>query len=176
MKVRPALAITGIGAMLLAVTGCAARDDVAIPAATCTAPPFPHPYTNVDPCAAEEVLTAAVTRIFSQSSEKYDPATSFDAASPLLTDDYRERVGNSAIALGGQITSTLSEQRGATRVITTAHVAEDDHPPDTGGSVSRVITLDQHLGDGPAHHTSIYARVVRTDSKRPWLLDQLEVR
>ncbi|WP_433600353.1 hypothetical protein ACQPXH_00320 [Nocardia sp. CA-135953] len=176
MNTRPVLTIAGIGAILLAVTGCASRDDAAIPAARCTAPPFPHPYTAVDACAADEVLTTAVARIFSRPFEQRDPTTSFESAAPLLTDDYRERVGNSAIVLGGRIVGALSLQEPtAVRVTATARVTEDDHPPDTDTSVSRVIALDQHLGDGPTHHSSVYARVVRAGPKHPWLLDQLEV-
>lgn len=171
--------VLSVGLVLSAVGSCDGpghRQDQGEP--RCAARPFLAPYSTVDPCAPEVVLTSAAEVIFSYRPDRQpDSGEAFLAAAPLIAPDYLNRIGVSAAALASTTASTWARWSALHIAVTaTSHVTADDHPADTSNRVSRVIAVTQRPGDEPPHVLTVYMQATRDNVNLPWLVTGLEVK
>jgi hypothetical protein len=163
----------------VAVSGCGQQDNGPAPAPpSCTAPPFAMPYSAIDPCSPETVLTATASAIFSyQPAQQRDTAEAFQAAAPLIAPACLQQIGASANVLA-PITATTWARWSALHiaVLATAQITADDHPPDTGHQVSRTVAITQHPGTETPRALTIYMQAARDATSSPWLITGLEVK
>ncbi|MFI6956631.1 hypothetical protein ACIBJI_24590 [Nocardia sp. NPDC050408] len=144
----------------------------------CTATGFAAPYTTVDPCSGEAVLSAAISAVFTYQPEiQADQRVAFQHAKPLLAAEFAA-AGESAAPVLTPITAATWQQwrTQSVTVAATARTTRDDHPPDTATSMSRVLAVDLHPSDAsPAMGFAVYAHATRSGLSSPWLVAGLEV-
>ncbi|MGS2807705.1 MULTISPECIES: hypothetical protein [Nocardia] len=168
-----------IATVAICATGCAAQ----IPASStttqnnCYAKGFTAPFDQVDPCDAEQVLTAALGAIFGyRPSEQADPTAALASARALLEDRFAARAASSALVWAPVTTAVWQQWRtDRVRVATTARVLADDHPPDTATQVARVVTIDIDAPVSDPSAFAVYATATRDSVEMPWLLSGLQV-
>ncbi|WP_068027340.1 hypothetical protein [Nocardia mexicana] len=144
----------------------------------CTAAAFPAPFTDVDPCSAEAVLTAATAAVFSyRPAEQTDQRAAFRTARLLMDPGFATRTEPAAM-VWAPITGALWQQwtTSGTTVTATARVTGDDHPADTATTSARVLTVTARPSDGgtPLHFT-VYTHATRPNPAAGWQLSGLEV-
>jgi len=171
--------ILSAGLLPLVAVGCAEHDpqqNRSVP--SCTAPVFPAPYTAVDPCSADAVLTSAARVMFTyQPDRQPDCAATFLTAGPLIEPDYLHRIGASAAALMPITVATWEEW--ASRhigVTATVRITADDHSADTGTRARRVIAVTQHPDNEPPNAFTAYMQATRTGTHNPWLVTDMEIK
>ena len=95
-----------------------------------------------------------------------------------MNPDYAARAEPAATVLA-PITPEMWRQWASAGVVVTAgvQVSGDDHPPDTGMSVARVLAVTQRPSDtSPAIEFTVYARTQRADPVSAWRITQLELK
>lgn len=187
-KLFTALVTAAVAAAVVA--GCSRGGDDgerAAPPSTvapgCGAPRIPG-YPQVDPCAAESVLAAAATVVFSWDPQRQQTqGDSFNAAADLLDPAYLRRVGDSASVLAPVTGATWA--RWMTEGITVtadAHATGDDHPSDTATAAYRVMAVRQQITypDGrpaePPRDLAVYMAATRTGPHAPWRVSLISPR
>jgi hypothetical protein len=139
---------------------------------------FPAPYSAIDPCSAEAVLTLASRVMFTyQPDRQHDCATTFLTAAPLIEPDYLDRIGPSAAALVPITAATWEEW--ASRhigVTATVRITADDRSADTGTQARRVIAVTQHPDSEPPRAFTAYMQATRTSDHSPWLVTDVEIK
>jgi hypothetical protein len=166
---------------LLAVTGagCAATTtpQTAGSEPLCQADRFATPFTSVDPCSPEQVLTAAVAAVFDyRPSEQADQRATLRAARPLLDPGFAERAEPAALVWAPVTAEQWQQWRAtATTITTTARVTGDDHPADTATTAQRVLVVELQPTGQPPIRWAVYAHATRTTAGSAWLVSGLEV-
>ncbi|MGW4368078.1 hypothetical protein ACWEKT_20785 [Nocardia takedensis] len=175
----PRAAMAWIAVLALCAPGCAAQSPANPPpvALTCYGQGFDTPFDRVDPCDAEQVLTAALGTIFGyRPTEQADHAAALAATRALLEDGFAARAAVSA-SVWTPVTPALWQQwrHDRAQLATTVTVHPDDHPPDTTTRVARVVVvdIDAPTSDPPAF--PVYATATRDSIETPWLLSELQV-
>ncbi|MGC4989887.1 hypothetical protein [Nocardia salmonicida] len=176
---KPALFATTVVIVLAvatAVSGCWTADAPVVEP-VCSAEAFPPPHTEVWPCSASDVLRAAVTTLYQLDPVVgLDARSMFEAARPLIRAAYSTdtRVGAS---LWSPITVDLWQDWVEHQVPlrTEVRLTEDDRPPDTATSSSRVLSVTLTPADRTPIVFSVYARSTRQASERGWLLAEIQV-
>ncbi|WP_216917775.1 hypothetical protein [Nocardia noduli] len=171
------VALTALAA--ITATGCATQ----VPAdpigngTTCGATGFDAPFEHVDPCDPEQVLTAALRAVFGYRPDvQADPADALDAARPLLDDRFAAGAAASAL-VWSPVTPAVWQQwrRERVPVVTTVGVRPDDHPPDTGTRVARVVSVDIDAPVSDPDAFAVYATATRAGVTTAWRLSGLQV-
>ncbi|MEU6190811.1 hypothetical protein [Nocardia sp. NPDC047038] len=168
-----------IATVAICATGCAAQ----LPASpttgeiNCHGKDFAAPFDQVDPCDAEQVLTAALGAIFGyQPGEQADPTEALASARALLEDRFAARAASSALVWAPVTTAVWQQWRtDRVQVATTARVLADDHPPDTATQVARVVTIDIDAPVSDPTAFAVYATATRDSVETQWLLSELQV-
>ncbi|MFD3510085.1 hypothetical protein [Nocardia sp. NPDC058666] len=167
---------TVFAALVAATAGCSTDPERVIEPG-CGADPFPPPYAEVSPCSAPEVLHAAVTTLYQLDPiAGLDARSMFEAAEPLMRAAFAADA-RVAVSMWAPITTVQWQDWVARRVPlrTDVRVTDDDHPPDTATSSSRVLSVRLT----PADHTpivfAVYARSTRLSAERAWLLADVQV-
>ncbi|MGV9678784.1 hypothetical protein ACWDSJ_26170 [Nocardia sp. NPDC003482] len=164
-----------IGLALLPTAGCASsRVETA-----CVAQGFTEPFTAVDPCSAEAVMTAATAAVFSyRPAVQVDQRAAFRVAAQLMDPALAAHGEASAVALA-PISGTQWQRWAAdgVAVTATATISTDDHPADTATARARVlaVTATPSGGAAPLRFTT-YVRAARPNSRAGWRISALEVR
>ncbi|MFF0458418.1 hypothetical protein [Nocardia africana] len=146
----------------------------------CAGARFEAPFTAVDPCSAESVMSAALQTMFTyRPADGVDPRHAFDAAMPLLDPDFARSGAPAAIALAPVTPDMWQHWRGQHVTVTaTARVTADDHPPDTASRAARVVTVSMQPSDTtPALRLVVFAVAHRTQTSAGgrWLLANVQV-
>ncbi len=164
----------------LTATACATQTP-ADPSAFetgCGAASFAAPFEYVDPCDAEQVLTAAVTAVFGYRPDVHaDPRDALDTARPVLDDRFAADAAASAL-VWSPVTAAVWQQWRSERVPveTSARMLPDDHPPDTATRVARVVRVDIAAPVSDPEVFAVYATATRAGSSMAWRLSGLQVR
>lgn len=100
-------------------------------------------FPDVDRCDVESVMTAVAARIYTfHPATENSPEQAFWAASPLMTQTYRDQVGVSAAMLASvPVRQWQQWASDDTRVQATARVTSDEHPT----AATRVVVVTQHF-------------------------------
>lgn len=164
----------------LTATGCDAQTpaDPALSGIGCGAPGFVVPFEYVDPCDPVQVLTAALTAVFGYRPDvQADPRDALDTARALLDDRFAAGSASSALVWSPVTTAVWQRWRSErVPVVTTARVLPDDHPPDTGTRVARVVSVDIAAPVADPEVFAVYATATRAGSSMAWRLSGLQVR
>ncbi|MFI9508592.1 hypothetical protein [Nocardia sp. NPDC052566] len=135
------------------------------------------PASDPDLCSVEQVLRAAIERIFAyQPSHHVDQRVAFGAALALMDPEFAAAAEPAAPAVS-PITRHLWQQW-ATDGVTVharARVTADDHPVDTSTHASRVLAVSLTPSDGAVIAFTVYATVTRSLPSAPWLMSGMRV-
>ncbi|MGQ4618988.1 hypothetical protein [Nocardia sp. R7R-8] len=179
MSARSFCVVLLVGVVVVAVAGCGANitPPAAGPEQICGAEHFATPFTGVDPCAAEQVLTAAVAAVFGyRPSEQLDQRAALQAARALLDAGFADRAEPAALVWAPVSAAQWQQWRAeATTLTTTAWVTSDDHPADTAISAHRVLAVALQPAGQPPLRWAVYATAARGSDRAAWLLSGLEV-
>lgn len=146
----------------------------------CARARFDSPFTAVDPCSAESVMSAALQTMFTyRPGEGLDPRHAFDAATPLLEPELARSGAPAAITLA-PVTPDMWEHWRDQHVTVTAiaRTAADDHPADTATRAARVVTVSMQPSDNtPVLRLVVFAVADRTHGRAGagWLLSDVQV-
>ncbi|WP_327097020.1 hypothetical protein OIE68_45375 [Nocardia vinacea] len=171
------ISLTVVITLAALTAGCAADSAAPSDEPHCRAADFAAPFSEVDPCSAESVLTAAVRTVFAyRPSEQLDQREAFRAARPLMSSAFAQR-GEPAALVWAPIGVTQWQQWriDATTVAVSARVSSDDHPADTATTASRVLAVQLEPRNQPPIRWAIYAHASRTTAVSAWVLSELEV-
>ncbi|MFR9769365.1 hypothetical protein [Nocardia sp. SC052] len=177
MRARTLTPALFIGVVAVTGAGCGATPQAASSEQRCQADRFATPFTRVDPCSPEQVLTAAVAAVFGyRPSEQADQRATLRAARPLLDSGFAERAEPAALVWSPVNAEQWQQWRAtATTITTTARVTGDDHPADTATTAHRVLAIELQPTGQPPIRWTVYARTTRTTDRSGWLLSGLEV-
>ncbi|MGY2087905.1 MULTISPECIES: hypothetical protein [Nocardia] len=179
MRARTLTPALFIGVVAVAGAGCGATTtpQAAGSEQRCQADRFATPFTSVDPCSPEQVLTAAVAAVFDyRPSEQADQRAALRVARALLDPGFAERAEPAALVWAPVTAAQWQQWRAtATTITTTARVTGDDHPADTATTAHRVLAVELQPTGQPPIRWTVYARVTRATDRSGWLLSGLEV-
>ncbi|WP_051025358.1 hypothetical protein [Nocardia aobensis] len=181
MTSRPFTTLLAVMAGACLLTACTEHPSRGRPPDenSCAHAGFEAPFTAVDPCSAESVISAALQTMFTyRPADGVDPRHAFDTATPLLDPEFALSAP-AAIALAPVTPDMWQHWRDQHVTITaTARVTADDHPPDTTSRAARVVTVSMQPSDTtPALRLVVFALAHRTQTSAGvrWLLANVQV-
>ncbi|WP_157101353.1 hypothetical protein [Nocardia shimofusensis] len=143
----------------------------------CRASAFVAPFDQVDPCAGEDVLLAAVRALFTyRPLRQRDPAEAVRSASPLLDDHFAAQASTTVPVWVPIITARWQQLREKRAEIhPEVRLTADDHPPDTPTRLARVLGIEFDLPAEGVISFPVYATVTRAGDRHAWRLAGLQV-
>ncbi|MEV0768520.1 hypothetical protein [Nocardia salmonicida] len=177
MKPLLTTVMAAVLAAATAATGCS-KYDARVVEPGCRADPFPPPDSAVPPCSAPDVLRAAVSTLYELDPVVgLDARSMFEAARPLMRAAYTTdtRVG---VSMWAPITVGDWQDWVSRHVALSTEVrlsGDDDHPPDTATSTSRLLSVTISPADQPPIVFVVSARATRQTSVSAWLLADVQV-
>ncbi|WP_157184044.1 hypothetical protein [Nocardia takedensis] len=170
-----------LAAVTTAMSGCAANTPVVLgppPPPQCRAEALPPPWVEVDPCAGEQVLLAAVRAVFTyRPAEQPDTSEAVRQAGALLEQRFAADAVSTSLVWGPVTPVRWQQWREAgVRVDARVQLGADDHPADTATSLARVVQVELVPSTNAPIVFPVYATVARTGPTTGWRLAGMRVR